>query len=67
MDKFYTILEFSKILKLNVRTVSKLIRIGKIKALNVGCEKRAIYRIYDGELKRLMAENYNNTEESENG
>lgn len=58
MEKFYTVKEFGALLKINIRTVNNLISSGRLKAVDVGTGKRKIWRIYDGELQRFMAESY---------
>jgi len=58
MDIFYTTREVAKILKVNHRTIAKLIYKGKIRAVNVGSDKKPMWRIYDGEIKRFMAYSY---------
>lgn len=63
MDTFYTCIEFARILKIHPRTVHKLIHRGIIRAVNVGSKKKSSWRIYDGELARLMAEMYQEIEE----
>ena len=58
MDKFWKISDLAKLLEVNPRTIMRLISRGEIRAVNMGTDKRAAYRIYDGELQRFMAENY---------
>jgi len=58
MDIFYTTREVAKMLKVNHRTITKLIYQGKIRAVNVGSDKKPMWRIYDGELQKFMADNY---------
>lgn len=58
MDKFYTTKELGNILNVSPRTIINLIKTGKIKAVIIGGVKRTTYRIYEKELDRFMAENY---------
>lgn len=62
MEKFYTVSELAKLLNCSKRTVLRLIAKWKIKAVNLGGGNRPSWRIYDGELQRLMAESYENQE-----
>lgn len=58
MDKFYSPQQVAESLNVSSRTILNLIRDGKIKAVIVGGTKRITYRIYEKELDRFMAENY---------
>lgn len=58
VDKFYTPEQLATILMIHPRTVLKLINKKLIIAINVGAGKRPYWRIYDKELQRFMAENY---------
>ena len=60
MDDFYTPKQIAESLKVSSRTVINLIKSGKIKAVIVGGTKRNTYRVYEKELDRFMAENYEN-------
>lgn len=57
-DIYYTPKELARILKVNVRTIAKMIKNKRIIAVNCGTEKRALWRVSDGDLQRFMAENY---------
>ena len=57
-DKFYTVEEVAKALKVHKRTVLSLIKRKKLLAVNVGCEKRASWRIYDAQFIRFIADSY---------
>lgn len=58
MDKFLTTKQFAEILNVSPRTITNLIKDGKIRAVVIGGSKRITYRIYEKELDRFMAENY---------
>ena len=58
MDKFFTPKQLAEVLNVHSRTVINLIKGGKIKAVAIGGIKRTTYRIYEKELDRFMAENY---------
>lgn len=45
-------------MQVNPRTINRMINRGSIKAVNMGSEKKPTWRIYDGELQRFMAMNY---------
>lgn len=57
-DVFYTVEELANMLKVNPRTVVSLIKRKKLKALNVGTDKRAYYRIYEGQYLEFVAQSY---------
>lgn len=57
-DKFFTIKEIADILRINERSVVKLINNGQLKAVNVGTSKRKMYRIFDGQFQNFIAEHY---------
>jgi len=59
-DKYYTPTELAEMLKVTPSTVNKLIRQGKIKAVNVGTGtgKRAHWRIFEGQYLNFLAEFY---------
>lgn len=50
---FLTIVEFSLELKVHSNTIRKLIRSGKIFAINIGSDKKKLYRIPSSEIQRL--------------
>lgn len=58
MDKYYSPKELAKMLSVSHRTVLKLIKSGKLRALNVGAGERPIYKILDGEYQRFIREEY---------
>lgn len=58
MDEFYTPKQVADSLRVSTRTILNLIKSGKMKAIIVGGLKRNTYRIYQKELDRFMAENY---------
>lgn len=53
MENYYTPKEISDKLKLNIRTVYKWIREGKLKAVKLG----DVWRISESELNRFLNEN----------
>lgn len=57
-DTFYTVSEVAEKLGINRRTVTSLIRRGILLAVNVGTEKRAHWRVYDGQFQKFLAESY---------
>jgi excisionase family DNA binding protein len=57
-DKFYTTYDLAKIMKVNYRTILTLIKTGKISAVNLGTSKRPLWRIYEGQYRKFLAENY---------
>lgn len=58
MDKFFTVKDVSQIFRVSTRTISTMIREGRLKAVAIGGSKRVTYRIYEKEIDRFMAENY---------
>lgn len=50
MENYYTPKEISNKLKLNIRTIYKWIREGKVSAVKLG----DVWRISESELKRLL-------------
>lgn len=50
LDVFYTMREFSKLIKVSYPTINKWIKMGKINAIKIG----AHYRIYHSEVDRLF-------------
>lgn len=53
MEEYFSPQEVAQKLKLNVRTVYKWIREGRLKAVKVG----DLWRIAESEIKRLLEEN----------
>mgnify|MGYP000853422453 CR=1 FL=1 len=53
MEQYYTLQEVAEKLKLNVRTLYKWIREGKLNAVKLG----DVWRIPESELNRLLGEN----------
>lgn len=62
LDKFYTPQEIGDALQVSSRTIINLIKAGKMRAVIVGGIKRNTYRIYEKELSRFIAENYQRLE-----
>ena len=62
LDKFYTLEEVSKSLKVTERTLKRMVKAKKITALNVsvGDGKRANYRFLEADIQRFIAEQYLN-------
>ncbi len=56
MEKFYTVKEFAKILKIHPNTVRKMIRDKRLHPINAGSKLRPKYKIPDDDLLRLRAE-----------
>jgi excisionase family DNA binding protein len=56
MDNYFTPKEVSEKLKLNIRTIYKWIREGKINASKLG----DVWRISESELNRILGENGEN-------
>ena len=57
-DKYYTVVELAKVLKVSTRTIRSLIEKNRLNAVNVGTDKRANWRIYEGQYKKFLAESY---------
>ena len=57
-EKFYTITEIANSLNISPRTVSSLIKKGKLFAVNIGTGKRQHWRVYDGQFQKFLAESY---------
>lgn len=55
---FITVKDMANILKVSTKTISNMIKSGKLKAVEVGGEERITYRIFEKEILRFMAENY---------
>ncbi len=62
MDKWYSLTEISLLLKISRQTVSKLIRNGKLDAVNVSSDRRPEWRIHDTHYVRFIAEGNTNNE-----
>lgn len=58
MDIFYTTSQAAEYLKLNERTIRRMIARGTLKATNVGTDKRPTWRIHDSDIQRLSSESY---------
>ena len=58
MKEFYTTKEFAELLSVDFRQVIKLIKAGKIRAINVSLGKNPHYRILCKEYLRFIAEQY---------
>ena len=56
MDKWYSLTEISGILRITRQTASKLIRNGKLKAINVSSGKRPEWRIHDTHYLQFISE-----------
>lgn len=61
-DKYYTVSELANILRVNRLTITSLIKRGKILAVNVGTDKRAHWRIYEGQYLKFLADSYEKEE-----
>lgn len=62
-DKYYTVSELAKILRVSTRTIRTLIENQKLTAVNVGTEKRCNWRIYEGQYLKFLADSYEKKEE----
>lgn len=60
-DKFYTIKDLARMLKMNERTVSSLIKRGIIKGINVGTKKRVVWRVFEGQYLNFLSKSYEET------
>lgn len=58
MDEYYSIQELAKIWKVSLGLVRREIKAGRLKYIRLGPGKKAVYRIYKGEIDRYMAEEY---------
>lgn len=59
MDKWYTCKELAKILKVNFRTIHKLIKVGKLKAVDFSNNAlRPYWKIHDSAYMQFIAESY---------
>lgn len=64
MNKEYlTPQDVALILQVNPKTVLKMIRDGKLMAIEIAGEKRKTFRILSGELDRFNAREYNRNKE----
>ena len=57
-DKYYTIYDIAKMLKVTPRTVTAMINRKQLNALNVGTEKRAHWRIFEGHYLKFLSDSY---------
>ncbi len=55
--KFYTIKQVAEILSVCPKTVSSLIRDGKLWAVEIGGTERISFRVHEKDLDRFRAEN----------
>ena len=69
LDKFFILKEVAKSLQITTRTLSRMVKEKKIMALNVnaGNGKRPTYRFLEADIKRFIAEEYVNFEDSKKG
>ena len=63
--EFYTTSEFAKLLSVHPRTVVRLIKAKKIRAVNAGLGKKPCYRILCQEYLRFVAEEYTKQDQGE--
>ena len=54
MEQYYTVIEVSNILNLCHLTVRRLIKTGKLSAINVGTGKKNLWRISKTKLNEFM-------------
>jgi len=57
-DKFFTIDDLAKVMRVDRRTIARLIKEGSLLAVNVGKEKRPTWRIYEGQYLKFIADSY---------
>lgn len=60
-DKYYTVEEFARILKIGPQSIRRAIRSGRIQAFRVSIGKKAAYRIADTEFDRIAIMTYEET------
>jgi excisionase family DNA binding protein len=58
MNKFYTVKEFSDLLRCHPNTVRKMIHEKRLHPVNIGSEKKPTYSIPEDDLFRLMAQSF---------
>lgn len=57
-SEFLTVAEVSRILKVHPRTVINMIKLKKIKGLELSGTKRITYRVLRGEIDRYISKEY---------
>lgn len=62
MEKFYTVAEFAKILRIHPNTVRKMIKTGRLHPINTGSKLKPRYKIPEDDLLRLRAEAFDEKE-----
>lgn len=60
-DRYYTVEEFAKILKIGPQSIRRAIRAGRIQAFRVSIGKKAAYRISETEFDRIAVMSYQET------
>lgn len=60
-DKYYTVEEFAKILKIGPQSIRRAIRAGRIHGFRVSIGKKAAYRIAETEFDRIALMSYQET------
>ena len=63
MKEFYTTSEFAEFLSVDKRTVIKLIKAGKLNAVNISSGNKPSYRILCKEYLRFISEENNKRDE----
>ena len=58
MDKWHTIDDICKLLSVSRPTIMKLVRSGRLPAINIGGEKRPTWKIHDAAYCKFIAESY---------
>ena len=56
MEKFYTVSEFSELLRVHPNNIRKMIKEKRLHPINVGTGKKKTYSIPEDDLMRLRAE-----------
>ena len=60
MEKFYTVKEFSKMIRCHPHTVLKMIARNRLHPINLGSQNKPKYSIPEDDLLRLRAETFEN-------
>lgn len=58
MEEYFTPKELAQLLKVHHRTIRRLINDGKLNAVDVGTEKKPLWRIMSGSWELFLRENW---------